>query len=98
MQSGSAFSTWGVNSRKNGRLMTTAFAVAASCYRRKIKSMVTCLQELSPAELVNTERRMTVLRQDISFFSVVLKLYSIFCITFRIDVEQRTITNFQTDG
>lgn len=60
MQSGNAFSAWAVNSRKNGRLLTTAFAVATSCYRRKIKSMVICLQELPAIELVNAENRLTV--------------------------------------
>ncbi|KAK7602467.1 hypothetical protein V9T40_008056 [Parthenolecanium corni] len=60
MQSGNAFSAWAVNSRKNGRLLTTAFAVATSCYRRKIKSMVICLQELPAIELVNAENRLTM--------------------------------------
>ncbi len=60
MQSGIALTAWSTYNRAAGRAVTSAFSVAAGCFRLKDDKTLDFLQKLKVEEFGKVERRLLV--------------------------------------
>ncbi len=60
LQSGTALATWSLYSKAAGRALTSAFSVAAGCFRLKDDKTLECLQKLKAEEFGKVEQQLLV--------------------------------------